>query len=720
MPAFSKVMGRPGRVVALAAVLVLVVVGLATALKLSQSSRIPVGSNGVGVGAVIAPLGKEGDRLCLAEAVVPAGTGAVALWVGYHDRARPVTLGGVLRLRGGGSVPVQRTAVTSQGGFQEFPLAGVVRREERGQLCVTRQGVGGVLDVGGATVGRRPGEVPAAVNGVSLAGNEPSLRFYAAPGQASSRFSRLDDGIAHLSALSPSGFSPVVVGLVVFGLLPASLILLLWNLATAPRRTARRVGVLCAVASLGITCTWATVTPIFQGPDESEHFAYAQHLAETGDRADPGRDSTRSTYSTQAAAVYSLLRHNAVVIDRGARNPFTETTRRDIDATDSLPADDGGGFSESATGHSALYYALLAPAIKLAGDALTTQLFLARLVTAVMAAAIAGFAAWAAAILVPGRRRVAALAGLAAATLPIAGSVGGSVNNDTLVNLVAAAAFVAVLSLLTDPGGSLRRFAVLGAMIPLLPIAKGTGLGVGLAFGGALVVAALLRRAPLRVVQGLAAGAAGALAALAVLAAGSELLVGGQTLTLLNVHPPDPRVGAGAPLETIYRLDYLLQTFVPFIHLRLDLFPPPVPLYRIYVFGSWGGFGWNRFYMPTSVNLALGLATIAAVLAGFWALYRERARLAGRKLAVLAVALTPLIAIAFVAVAYATFAPRPVQPEQGRYLLIALVPVGLWFAAVPAALRPGPARWAVTGLLAGGLCAMSLIGILVAAGGWVA
>lgn len=720
MPATSSTWRRPGRVVALAAVVALVLAGLATMAKLSQSSRIPLGSNGVGVGAVIAALEQPGDRVCLSDVVVPEGTGSVALWLGYHDAARPVTLGGVLRLRGGTSVPVQRTQITSQGGFQELPLQGVVGREARGQLCLTRQGAGPALDIGGATVSRRAGEVPAVVKGVSLAGNEPSVQLYAAPGVESSRISRLGDGIAHLSALSPSGFPPALIGLVLFGLVPVSLILLLWNLATAPHRTARRVGVWCAVASLGITFTWATVTPIFQGPDESEHFAYAQYLAETGNRAAPGRDSARPPYSTQENAVYSVLRHNAVVIDRGARNPFTATTRRDINDTDDLPRNDGGGFTESASGHSALYYAVLAPFVKLGGDALTAQLYFARLATAVMAALIAGLAAWAAALLVPGRRRVAALAGLAVATLPIAGSVGGTVNNDILVNLVAAAAFVGVIAVLTDPKGSLRRFAVLGALIAVLPIAKGTGLGVGLAFGGALVVAAVLRRSPLAILKALVAGAAGTIGALAVMAAVSELFVGGQTLTLLNIHPPDPRIAPGVPLDNIYRVDYLLQTFVPFIHLKTDLYVPPIPLYRIYVFGTWGGFGWNRFYMPTSVNMALGAATVVALIAGFWALYRERARIAGRKLAILAVALTPLIAIAFVAVAYATNSARGIQPEQGRYLMIALVPIGLWFAAVPAAVRPGPMRSALTGLIAGGLCAMTLVGLLVATGGWVA
>jgi hypothetical protein len=691
-------------------------IGLATAAKLSQRSEVPLATNGVGVGAVIATLVKDDDKVCLSDTVVPKGTGVVQLWLGYHD-ARPVTLSGTLTLRGGPAIAVEPTVVTATGAFQSLPLASTAPREARGVLCVERSGVGPQIDVGGASVSRRPQERPADVAGVSLGGVEPSLRLFAPAGTRTSAFQRVDDVLRHLSALSPSGLPPGLIALVAFVVLPAALALLLWNLVTAPRRSRRGVVALCVIGSLGITFTWATLTPIFQGPDEPEHFAYAQHLALSGERADPGRSLNRPPYSTQADAVYALLRNNAVVIDQTARQPWTAVTRADVNATDRLPGDDGGGFTESASGHSALYYAIVSPAIKLAGDGLPQQLYFARILSALLAALVAGFAALAASLLVPGRRRVAALAGLAAATLPIAGAVGGTINNDTLVNVIAAAAFTTTIAVLVTPKGGLWRYAVLGALIVLLPIAKITGLGVGTAFAGGLFVAALLRRQPVAILAALAAGAAGAVAIAAVLVAAAKLLVDGQTITLFNLHPPVPGA-AGVPVPLSYKLDYILQLFVPFIHLHTDLYPPKVPLYQIYVRGSWGGFGWARFYLPTSATVALGLLTAAGVVAGLAALFVQRARVARHKLAMLAVALTPLIALVFVAYAYGNLTPRGVQPEQGRYLAIALAPVGLWFAALPGVLPEGRWRSLMTGVLAGGLCAICVAGVIAGAGGW--
>ncbi|MDQ8046273.1 MAG: DUF2142 domain-containing protein [Solirubrobacteraceae bacterium] len=718
---------RPGRLIVLAAAVVIVLAAVATLARVSRPSAVPLASNGVGLGAVVTSFEKPGDELCV-RTVAPKGAGAVQIWLGWAGDSGAVSLSGTVALPGGPTLTIASTPIRQAvgGGFVDLPLSGVVQREAHATVCFTRAGVGDgrPLDVAGASVFRRAGEIPAAMDGRSLAGQEPSIRF-AAPGDPSiSGLRRIGVVLDRLSAQSPSGFSPVLIGVVVFGVVPAALALLLWNLATAPRRSARRVAALCTLGSLALAFTWATVTPIFQGPDEPEHFAYAQRLAFTGHRADPSRASTRPPYSTQETAVLSLLHTNAVSFDKGARQPWTATTRRDVNATATLPRTDGGGYTESATGHSALYYAVISPAMHLGGRSLTGELYAARLETAILGCFIAGLAVWAAAIVVPGRRRVGALAGLAAATIPMAGATAGVLNNDTLVNLAAAGAFIAVLTVLRRPGGPLWPFAALGALILVLPIVKVAGIGLAVTFGGALVVAAVLRRRPLAILQGLAAGAGGFVGAAAVLAILSGLLVDGQTLTLFNNHPAVAAAAGGAPglpIPFVNRIDYAIQLFLPFIHVNYDLYPPAVPIYRIYVMGTWGGYGWNRFYLPTSVNLVLGGLTVLGILAGWWAVFRERAGLLrDRKLLALAVALTPLFAMLFVAEAFVGPTPRPTPPEQGRYLLIALVPVALWFTAVPGIVGPGRLRSLLTGAIAGGLCAMSVVGLLAATVGWAA
>ena len=49
------------------------------------------------------------------------------------------------------------------------------------------------------------------------------------------------------------------------------------------RRVPRPLALLLAVAAL-LVLAWTFTTTPFQGPDEPEHFGYAQQLAETGHR----------------------------------------------------------------------------------------------------------------------------------------------------------------------------------------------------------------------------------------------------------------------------------------------------------------------------------------------------------------------------------------------------------------------------------------------------
>ncbi|MBO9531864.1 MAG: DUF2142 domain-containing protein [Solirubrobacteraceae bacterium] len=714
-----------GRLIALAAVVVLLL-GLLVGLGRMAKHQAPplAGTNGVGVGAVIATMPKRGSELCLARAPIPAGTGAVQLWLGWHG-AQPVSVSGVLRLTGGASVPVQRTAIEASAGFATLPLGGVVGHDAYGQVCVTRGAGAGVLDVAGSTVIRAPGERPAAVDDTSLGTVEPSLRMLERDQRWSSSLGRVDDVIARLANLSPSPLGQFGIVVALFVLVPAAFGLLLWNLVTAPRRSRRRVAALCALGSLALTVSWATLTPSFQGPDEPEHFSFAQYLEQTGRHPDSrqGLPAAKAPYSTQLSATLAALRNNAVVIEATARQPWTSLTRDTIDATSRLPRDDGGGYTESASAHSAFYYVLLAPAIKLAGSSVEAQLWGARLTTALLAALVAGFAAWAAGTLVPGRPRLAALAGLAAATVPMAGAMGGVVNNDMFVALFAAAAFAAVLSLLVQPAGRWWRYAVAAATVTLIPIAKAAGFGVTIALGGAIAVAGTLVRPARQIPRAALSAAGGAIALLAVFALATVVLVDGQSLTLYNVHPvPFGPPIPGPPGPTfVDKLEYVAQTLVPPLHLGgTDYFLGTTPYQQVYLRGLWGSFGWNRLSPPTLYFSALQLAVVAGALAGFVALWRERARWRDRRLAVLAVAALPFIAIAFVAYAYASLGPRERYSEQGRYLLVALVPISLWFAAIPAAIPPGRWRSMATGALGGGLCVLSLVGLVSALGGWAA
>ncbi len=63
----------------------------------------------------------------------------------------------------------------------------------------------------------------------------------------------------------------------------------------------RRLVIAVALIALAHGLLWSVLIPPFQSPDETEHFAYAQYLAETG-RLPPkvGNSSTRPSSSVRS------------------------------------------------------------------------------------------------------------------------------------------------------------------------------------------------------------------------------------------------------------------------------------------------------------------------------------------------------------------------------------------------------------------------------------
>lgn len=715
---------QPERRILGAGLAVLVLVAVVAVFFASRSARPLLATNGVGAGTVVATLDTDADEVCFAETVFPAGTAALQVHWAFSGAPQPVSLAGELVLRGAARTAVPPTAVPRGNGYLELPLASPVQREARGTLCLTRTGAGPGVELIGSNVIRRPGELAGTKNGAPIPNSlEPSLRMLPARSTHQSIPDYLGDLFAQLAHLSPSGLPPAVLAAIVIAVVPAILLVLLWSVATAPRRSVRRTAAIIALASFGLCASWATVAPSFQGPDEPEHFAFAQHVAATGERVDSSKTSTRPPYSTQLATVLSELRHNSVVIDADARNPWTKTTSRDVDASDGLPEGDGGGFTESASGHSALYYALLSPAIHLAGDDIERQLWFGRLLTALIACTVAAFAVLSAATLAPRFPRFAALAGVAAATFPIAGHVGGSVNNDSLLNAVAAALFFVVIRLLVDREGvPVKWFAAAGALLILTPVAKAAGIGIALTMLAATVVAGLARRNPREIAASAGATLAGAAAAVAAgwLAA---KLVAGQVVTLFNVHPavPGTQAPTGDAVVTFSeKLVYIQQAITAPLHLGTDLFPAGVPAEKVYLRGIWGGFGWNRIYLEPVFYRGLALLCIVGVVLGLVALWRHRELLTGRRLAALLTLLTPVAQIAFVAYAYASDQPRTAFGEQGRYLMAAAVPLAVLIAGPPAVFNPGRWRHLAVGLLTGLLCVGPTLGMWLAVRGWAA
>ncbi len=404
-------------------------------------------------------------------------------------------------------------------------------------------------------------------------------------------------------------FRPAIVGawtypLLLFVLAPALALLALRCLALALAGRARRLGAwLFAIAALN-ACCWALITPVFQGPDEVDHFAYAQSLVERGQK--PTDDQT-SPILRWSSAENLALEQTGFSTDHqvgDSRAPWLPEQQRtyETDVWREHPnRADGGGYTTSAA-HGPIYYLALAPAYAAARSAsIFTQLTLMRFVSALIGALVVLFTYLLARELAPRRPWLAVLAGLLVAYEPMYGFISGIVNNDVGVNAAAAALELLLIRLLrrgiTIPWGALT-----GAVLLLLPSVKGTGLSLypiaGLAF--AIALWRHHRRADL-------AG----WAALAI----SAVLVGELIVHVLNpAFAPPASGGGGGPASAIGSnanavsealhhlpdyLSYLWQVFLPRLPFMARHFAPlGYPGFVIFVERGWGAFGWYDVFFP--------------------------------------------------------------------------------------------------------------------------
>ena len=182
------------------------------------------------------------------------------------------------------------------------------------------------------------------------------------------------------------------------------------------------------------------------------------------DRARPGRSTRRGPTPSSASATRS--RHGS----RSDERRYFDAPRRDAESED-----DGGGYLTSTSSHLPGYYSLVSAAYLLADSQSTfSQLALMRLVSALLAGVTALCAFATVLELLPGRRALAAAAGLLLAFQPMVAFMFGVVNNDAGVN-AAAALLVFLLIRGLRRGPSIGWGIALGLTLVALPAMKATG-----------------------------------------------------------------------------------------------------------------------------------------------------------------------------------------------------------------------------------------------------
>jgi hypothetical protein len=446
--------------------------------------------------------------------------------------------------------------------------------------------------------------------------------------------------------------------------------------------TAARV---CAlVAFLNAAC-WSIVTPPFQAPDETDHFAYVKQLAETGTLP----SSSSEQLSAEEMGVLEGLRSFQIRLEPQVRALGSRAEQSALErhlraaAADTLPGSAAAGV---ATAEPPLYYALEAiPYTIASGGSELDRLALMRLFSALFAGLTAMFAFLFVRELLPGARWAWAVAGLAVALMPMLGFMSGVVNPDALLFAVSAAIFYALARAFRR--GLERSSAVaIGALtaIGLLTKVNFVGLVPGVLLGLVVLSARAARVSGRSAYRLLALGLAIAASPI-VLYALVNLLSGHRTLGIVS-----RAIGLthGSPLA---EANYIWQLYLPRLPGTVNDFPGIFTTRQLWFNGYVGLYGWLDTPLPSwAETLALVPAAAIALLCARSLVQgrlvlRERA---GEIAVYAAIALGLMLLIG--ADSYLAFPGTDAEYGQARYLLPLLPLAGV---AIALAARGAGRRW---------------------------
>jgi hypothetical protein len=498
-----------------------------------------------------------------------------------------------------------------------------------------------------------------------------------------SLFASMPDLLERASLLRPAFVGAWTYVLVLLALpVFAYAALRLLALAADGRRASFPVALAIAGMALLHAATWSLITPPFKAPDEPDHFAYVQYLAETGHA--PCQDCERPRYSSEE-----------------------KLALRRVDS--SAPRDDGGGQTTAAS-HSPPYYGLASVGYA-TGGSIFDRLAAMRLISALLGALTAMLAYLVVRELLPGRPLPAVVAGLVVAFQPMFAFVSGAVNNDNgVIAVLALLAYLLVRAL--RRGLTPLLGAGIGAALVLAPLTKLTGYAALAPAPVALVFLARRQHGRRDLPAWLTL-----FGTVVVLEVAWSLLAGSFDRTIYST--PDGGSFESQPvLKTFARdplgyLSYLANAFLP------D--GSEWPAFETWVERGFAAFGTNltiKFPLWVYVAIALAMAATAALAIRALVTHRQAARARGAEIAVLAT-----LALAVVAGVHLAFfglsAEARAMGEQGRYAFTA---IPAWAAVIAAAsLGLGSKRApAVAAVLLTAMLGLSLGSALLALSGFYA
>jgi 4-amino-4-deoxy-L-arabinose transferase-like glycosyltransferase len=444
---------------------------------------------------------------------------------------------------------------------------------------------------------------------------------------------------------------------------------------------------LIVTALLGVA--WAALAPPFQGPDENDHFAYVQHLAETGSAPSSTTYSGAGSHSTEEKRALDTLGLRALMGNPTAR-PFWGTVdqRRWAAFERELPSsarEDGDGANPIAK-NPPLYYGVAGVGYELSPSrSLFGRLFATRLVGVALFVLIVSLT-WMAASELTQRSWARLLAAGVVALTPQLAFMSGIVNADILL-IAIWTAFVAVTLRTLQRGPTTPRALGLFGLAALSPLTHGRGIALLPALVVVLALVCWRHRPPLR--RALAWGAGGVVL-LAVSLLAFRLFTSGSGGSLYGdqtnyIHQGGFRIGQF--VSTVWQFYF---PRLPGMGPRLG---PDFGFRQMWIETFFGRFGWLDVSYTPRVYLALRIAAllgIAAVVASLAARRRELRSEWTIVVALLAIA-GSLVALLHV-VSYLALLGSGDTLIVGRYglPLVSLVGLAVAFVATSLPRRLGP------------------------------
>jgi hypothetical protein len=440
---------------------------------------------------------------------------------------------------------------------------------------------------------------------------------------------------------------------------------------------------ICAlIACLNAIC-WSVITPAFQVPDETAHFAYVKQLAETGSLPTSSKveEMSPEEIETLVALRYYKVRQqpqNHTISSAAELSQF----KNEMSV---LTKSRGSVSAGVATSQPPLYYALESIPYGIAGKSPLDRLQLMRLASALFAGLTALFAYMFIREALPAEPWAWATGGLAIALVPLLGFISGAVNPDSMLFAVAALTFY-LLARAFRRGLTMRLAGAIGVVMAIGLMTKLNFIGMvpGILLGLVIVSARVARNSRRSALRMLA------------LAAGIGLLPGGL---LLLVDSLSHRVLLGqisgvthtANGSFLGELDYIWQLYLPRLPGAASDFPGISTARQFWFDGYVGLYGYLDTTFPTWVYNAALIPAGALALLCCRGLFVSRAVLRSRVPELATYATITLGVMAMVgASSYRLFPGLDAEYTEVRYLFPMLALLG---ALIVLAARGAGRRW---------------------------